>query len=152
MKGENKKLISTIHKATGIIALLIITSFFISSLYGEIIGDNDAIITIKTYIILTIPVMLIVMPTCAITGKRLAKKSKSLVIKSKNKRIKIIAINAVILVILAFLLYNKAINGKINNQFLIIQIAELLFGLTNILLLGLMIRDGRLLTRRSIMK
>ena len=146
MDKEKRKMYSKIHKVSGIVALLVISSFFISSLYGEIIGNHNIIIAIKTYIVFTIPVMLILMPTCAITGKKMAGKSKSQIVKSKNKRVKFIALNGIILITLAIVLYKRAINGEIDSDFLTIQIVEFVFGLTNIIMLGLMIKDGRILT------
>lgn len=145
MNKEKRKVYNKIHKLSGILALIVIISFFISSLYGEIIGNSDIIIAIKTYIVFTIPVMLILMPTCAITGKKMAGKSKSQVVKSKNMRVKFIALNGIILIALAVILYKRAINGEIDSGFLTIQIIEFVFGITNIIMLGLMIRDGRIL-------
>lgn len=146
MDRERRKILSKIHKVSGILALLVISSFFLSSLYGEINGSHSIILSIKTYIVFTIPIMLILMPTCAITGKKIAGKSKSLVVKSKNKRVKFIALNGIILITLAIVLYQRAANGEIDNTFLTIQIVEFVFGFTNIIMLGLMIRDGRILT------
>ena len=146
MDREKRKLFSKIHKVAGITALFVISSFFLSSVYGEIIGKHELILAIKTYIVYTIPIMLILMPVCAITGKKMAGKSKSPVVKSKNKRVKFIAINGIILITLALVLYKRAVNGEIDITFLTIQVVEFNFGLTNIIMLGLMIRDGRILT------
>lgn len=150
MDNKNKrKFLSKIHKILGILALLVISSFFLSSFYGEINGNHSIILSIKTFIVFTIPIMLVLMPTCAIIGKKIAGKSKSPIIKSKNKRVKFIALNGIILITLAIVLYQRAVNGKIDDTFLTIQIVEFIFGFTNIVMLGLMIRDGRILTGKT---
>ena len=59
---------------------------------------------------------------------------------------KFIAVNGTFLVMLAIALYIRAASESIDQTFLIIQIIEFIFGLTNMVLLGMMIRDGRVLT------
>lgn len=145
MDKNKRKIFRKIHKVCGILALLTISSFFLSSLYAEINGSHSVIRVIKTYIVFTIPLMLVLMPTCAITGKKMAGKSKSTIVKSKSNRVKFIALNGIILITLAIILYQRAINGKIDNTFLTIQIIEFIFGFTNIYMLFLMIKDGRIL-------
>ena len=64
-----RDILSKIHKISGMLALLIIITFFILSIYGEINGNHNVILTIKTYILYTVPLMVLLMPTCAIAGK-----------------------------------------------------------------------------------
>ena len=47
-----KSPIRYIHRIAAVIALLIILSFFISSLVVELLGDKEAILEVKTYIFL----------------------------------------------------------------------------------------------------
>jgi hypothetical protein len=146
MKKEQRKVLSIIHKASGVSALLLISTFFLSSVYAELNGELNVILTIKTFIVFTMPLMLVLMPTCAITGKKIAGKSKSPIVKSKNSRVKFIAFNGIVLIILAIILYNKVVDGRIDQTFLILQFVEFAFGFANIIMLGLMIKDGRILT------
>ena len=146
MKKDQRNRISIIHKVSGMMALAIIFLFFLASVYAEINGNHELILNVKTIIIFTMPIMLILMPAAAITGKKLAGKSTAPTIKLKNNRVKFIAINGMILMVLAVLLYLRASNGQIDNTFLILQFTEFAFGLANMSLLLFMIRDGRILT------
>jgi len=149
MKKEQRKTISTIHKASGILALVVIILFFLASVYSELNGNHEIIIRVKTIILFSMPVMFVLMPIAAITGKKLAGKSSAPVIKSKNNRVKFIAANGVFLTILAITLYLRATRNQIDETFLIIQFIEFGFGLFNMILLGMMIRDGRTLTGKN---
>ena len=130
-------------------ALAIISLFFLASVYTEINGNHDLILNVKTIIVFTMPIMLILMPVAAITGKKIAGKSMAPIIKIKKNRVKFIAINGIILMVLAVLLYLRASNGQIDNTFLTLQFTEFAFGLANMSLLLLMIRDGRILTGKT---
>lgn len=136
-----KKLIST-QRVAEFLAISTISSFFLSSLYAEIIQDNKVILQVKTFIVYAIPLMLIFMPTIGITGNKIAKLVDSLIVKRKNKRVKLMALNGIILLTLAFVLYFRAKNGKIDSTFLTLQIIEFCFGFTNISMLFLMLKDG----------
>ena len=149
MKKKQRKRISIIHKVSGMMALTIISLFFLASVYVEINGNHDLILNVKTIIVFTMPIMLILMPAAAITGKKIAGKSMAPIIKIKKNRVKFIAINGIILMVLAVLLYLRASNGQIDNTFLTLQFTEFAFGLANMSLLLLMIRDGRILTGKT---
>lgn len=136
-----KKLIQT-QRIAEFLAIITISSFFTSSLYAEITQNPEIILTVKTYIVYAIPLMLIFMPTIGITGKKIEKLINLPIIKRKNKRMKFMALNGTVLIILAFVLYFKAKNGKIDSTFLTLQIIEFCFGFTNISMLFLMLKDG----------
>lgn len=141
----NAKIIKNIHKTVGKIALLIIIVFFSSSLYAELNGNDEVILRVKTGILYGIILLFFIMPATAITGKKLTGEHNSSVLTRKTKRMKLIAINAAVLIGLAFTLYYRAMHNLIDQTFVIIQLVEFVFGLYNAVLLILMIRDGRLL-------
>jgi hypothetical protein len=134
-----------IHKVAGMLALFIILIFFSSSLYAEINGDHALIKAVKTFILYGIILLFIIMPVTVISGRKLSGKSISIVLDRKINRMKLIAINAIALILLAITLYYRATHNLIDHTFVTIQIIEFVFGLTNAALLTLMIRDGRLL-------
>lgn len=141
----NSKTTKTIHKTAGILALIVILAFFSSSLYAEIDGDQELIKLVKTGILYGILLLFVIMPATVVTGRKLAGKQTSTVLNRKTIRMRLIAANAIILIILAITLYFRATNNMIDHTFVIIQLVEFLFGLSNAGLLILMIRDGRLL-------
>ena len=62
-----------------------------------------------------------------------------------------IAVNdLVILLPAAFYLQFKAANGVFDSTFYAIQVLELIAGATNLILMGLNIRDGRAMARRKV--
>ena len=137
-----RKSIVKLHITATVIAVLTISTFFISSLRAEIIGDNLLIKTVKTGILYALPLLLLVMPTLAITGNKLAGKSKHPSILKKLRRMKFVMINGFILIGLAVFLYYLANYQSIDDTFLYVQIAEFIFGLSNLSLIGMNIKTG----------
>ena len=88
------------------------------------------------------------MPILGITGKKLAGKSKSPIALSKMKRMKFVAFNGFILISLAIYLYLRASANQIDNTFLLVQIIEFIFGIMNLILIGLNIKAGMKLSGR----
>lgn len=137
--------IKSLHKIAGTLALLIILAFFSFSLYAEFKDDHHLIKMVKTGILYGVALLFLIMPATGITGRKLAGQGTSPIIGIKMKRMKLIVANAFILISLAITLYYRAVNGMIDQTFMVIQVVELAFGLTNAVFLALMIRDGRLL-------
>jgi hypothetical protein len=132
-----------LHAASATIALLLISTFFLSSLVSEIIGDKALIITVKTYIFYAIWILLPTMAIAGITGNKLAPNAKSGVIGMKKKRMPFIAANGVLILIpAAIFLKSTAVSGTLDTTFYTVQIIELLAGFINISLMTLNLRDG----------
>jgi len=130
------------HAVAGILAFCLIASFFVCSLVSEIAGTLSWIVSVKKGIFYSMWAMLILLPTTVLTGTKLAGKSKDPIIAGKRKRLRWIAPNGVLLLTLASYLWYKANLGEFDSLFVAAQVLEFVVGLTNILLLGLMIRDG----------
>lgn len=143
-----RKTLVRIHVSTTIIATLTIAFFFVSSATAEIVGDETFIKKVKEVIFFLLPVMIVTMPILGITGNKLANKSQSPMVNGKRRRMKFIAVNGLILIFLASLLYYRSHYLAIDNMFLAIQFGELAFGFTNLLLIGMNIRDGLQLSGR----
>ncbi|PVW14680.1 hypothetical protein [Marixanthomonas spongiae] len=140
--------IVTVHIIATCIAVMTISCFFSFSLLAEILGNEVFIKQVKTAILYCLPILLICMPVLALSGKKLAGNSKSSIVAKKLKRMKLVAINGVILISLAIYLYYHAIFKTIDTTFLLIQILELLFGAINLGLIGLNIQAGLKLSGR----
>lgn len=143
-----RKATSSLHAIAGILAFLLILSFFLASLVCELSGNLTWLLQLKKIIFFTMWAMVILVPAAAFTGNELAGKSKDERVEKKRGRMRWIAPNGMILLSLASFLFYKVSKDEIDLLFYAAQVAELIVGAINILLLGLMIRDGFRLTRR----
>ena len=137
-----RKTILRIHFFATIVAVMTILSFFSISLYAEILGEKTFIKTVKEFILYALPIMIISMPSLAITGNKLAGKSKNPIVIQKSRRMKFIMLNGFVLVFLAIYLYYRSHYQEIDNTFFVLQLTEFAFGLTNLTLIGLNARSG----------
>ena len=144
-----RKNLLMLHILATIIGLFTIVSFFTSTLLAEASGNTQLIVTIKTYILYALPLLILAMPTLGITGNKLAGKKPSPKAQLKLKRMKFIAINGIALITLAVLLYFKAVKEAFDTTFWTLQILELLLGFINIVLIGLNIKTGMKLSGKS---
>ncbi|WP_375587335.1 hypothetical protein [Flagellimonas aurea] len=127
--------------ATGT-ALLTIATFFGFSFAAEIIGQVEFIKKVKTGIVRALPILVLAMPVLGITGKKLSGNSKDPVIVLKMRRMKIVAINGILLILLALYLYYSSLKGDIDIIFFSFQVLELCLGAINLWLIVLNIRSG----------
>ena len=139
----------TAHLVATAVALLTIFSFFTASLYAEWVGEARLIVATKTAILYGLPLMMVAMPTLAITGNALAGNRSSSLIQRKRQRMKVVVINGVTLIMLAFFLFWRAQAGQLDAWFNVAQGLELLLGATNFTLLGLNVGTGRMLSGKS---
>ncbi|MDX8525394.1 FAD-dependent oxidoreductase [Mesorhizobium sp. MSK_1335] len=137
-----------IHPLAGMVVLLTIATFWLSTVLSELFASEATIIAVKT----AIPWgFLLLIPALAATGGSgfaLAKGGRSSVIGKKLKRMPFIAANGLLVLIPAALfLASRAKAGDFDIAFYTVQALELIAGATNITLLGLNMRDGMKLTR-----
>jgi len=144
---KRKNLIK-IHVIGTIIGGFTLLSFFTSTLVSELLHDYNLIRNIKKLILWLLPLIIITMPSIALSGVRLAGKSKSPIFTKKLNRMKIIAFNGIFLVLLALYLFIKSRKGEFDTFFWTAQILELLSGATNITLIILNIKLGFVLKGR----
>ena len=138
-----------IHPIAGILALLTIATFWLSTAVAELFGSQAAVIAVKT----TIPWgFLLLIPALAIAGGSgfaLAKSRRNGLIGAKIKRMPFIAGNGILILIpSALFLAAKADAVEFDTMFYAVQTLELIAGATNITLLSLNIRDGLMLAGR----
>ncbi|HYW14226.1 MAG TPA: hypothetical protein VE871_19830 [Longimicrobium sp.] len=132
-----------LHAAASTLGLVTITTFFLSSLVAEIAGDRQAIVLVKTTIAYALFGLVPVMAIAGASGKRLAGPSRAPVIVRKMRRMKLVALNAaVVLIPCAITLYWMASHGRFGGEFAAVQGMELVAGAVNVVLLGLNLRDG----------
>lgn len=143
-----RRTILTVHIIATVIAALTIANFFTFSLIAEIKGSPNFIKQVKTAILYCLPILIIAMPILALSGKKLAGNSKNPLVVQKQKRMKFVAINGVLLISLAIYLYYHANFKVIDTTFLIAQITELFLGAINLGLIAMNIRAGMKLSGR----
>jgi hypothetical protein len=137
------------HPIAGIIGLLTILTFWLSTVASELFGSADAIAAVKE----TIPWgFVLLVPALAVTGAsgfRMAGASKDPRVLRKKRRMPFIAGNGLLILIPAALyLATLAARGDFGTKFYIVQVIELAAGAVNITLMSLNIRDGFSLTQR----
>lgn len=137
-----------IHPLAGMIALLTIATFWLSTAISELFLSDAAVVAVKT----TIPWgFLLLVPALAATGGSgffLSRGQRAGLVGAKLKRMPFIAANGLLILIPAALfLASKARAGDFDTTFYVVQGIELLAGATNIALLGLGMRDGMRLTQ-----
>ncbi len=133
----------TLHAAASTLGLVIITAFFVSTVVAEIGGDPSMVVRVKTGIFYALFALVPVMAVAGATGRRLAGKSQAPVVQRKMRRMRLVGINAVVVLIPCVVaLYWLASHGSLGRVFTAVQAAELAAGAANIALLGLNLRDG----------
>ena len=137
-----------IHSLAGLLAMLIIASFWLSTLIAELFLSTQAITWVKQSIVLGLFVLIPLLMVTGGSGFVLGKNRMHPLIKHKRRRMPFIALNGVlILAPAAVYLSWKAQAGVFDGWFYGIQVLELLAGATNLLLMGLNARDGMRLRR-----
>jgi hypothetical protein len=136
-------MLKIIHPVAGAIALLTILTFWLSTIFTELLGSEALVVSVKTAIpwgfLLLIPALM----TAGGTGFVLSKGSRAGEIGAKLKRMPFIAANGLLILIpSALFLAAKAHAGDFDTAFYVVQALELLAGATNITLLSLNMRDG----------
>lgn len=132
-----------IHPVAGAVALLTITTFWLSTALSELFASEAAVIAVKTAIPWGFLLLVPAMAAAGGSGFALAKGRRAGLVGAKAKRMPFIAANGILVLIPAalFLAY-KARNAEFDSVFYTVQALELVAGAANITLLGLNMRDG----------
>lgn len=132
------------HFLAGLLAILTIATFFLSTILVELFGSHEAVATIKSLIV--VPGLFVLVPAIMATGGSgfaLAKNRQGRIVDTKKKRMPFIAANGLlILVPSAILLNHWASAGVFDTTFYLVQGVELLAGAVNLTLMSLNFRDG----------
>jgi hypothetical protein len=133
----------------GLLGMVIIMLFFFSSIIVELGGDKQAVAWVKQMIVYGLFVLAPVLMVTGISGRAVVGARQGRLIKTKMKRMIFVAVNGIaILIPCAIVLNSLAASGRFDTPFYVIQGVELVAGVVNIVLMGLNIRDGFLLTGR----
>lgn len=143
-------MLKIIHPIAGTITLLMISSFWLSTVLAEIFAEPAIIALVKTLIPWGFLILIPALAVAGGSGSYLSGKRRGPVIEAKKKRMPLIAANGVfILIPSALYLSFKAQAGVFDIWFYTIQAVELFAGACNITLLCLNMRDGLRLAGRK---
>jgi hypothetical protein len=133
-----------VHFVAGLVAILSIAAFFVSTITVELFGSHEAVATVKALIVM--PGLFILVPAIAATGGSgffLSKSRQGRLVETKKKRMPFIAANGLLVLIPCAIFLNRwAAAGTFDTTFYLVQGVELIAGAVNLTLMGLNIRDG----------
>ena len=142
-------MIRILHPIAGGIAFVTIALFLLSTLAAELFGSHSQIVAVKIAIPWGLLFLVPAMVAVGASGFQRARGRRSGVLGAKGRRMKIIALNGVIVLIpSALYLASKAKAAEFDAAFYAVQLVELAAGATNLSLLGMSMRDGLRLTGR----
>ncbi len=132
-----------IHPLAGVLAILTIATFWLSTALSELFASEATIIVVKTAIPWGFLLLIPALAAAGGSGVVLAKGRRAGLIGAKLKRMPIIVANGVLVLIpSALFLAHKAGAVEFDTSFYAVQALELAAGAANITLLGLNMRDG----------
>jgi hypothetical protein len=132
-----------VHPIAGGVALLTLLTFWVSTALSEAFASHETIATVKMLILWGFPLLIPALAAAGGSGFLLGRGRKTGLVGAKARRMKFIAANGILILIPAALfLAAKARVGAFDGTFYAVQAVELAAGATNLLLLGLNMRDG----------
>jgi len=138
------------HLIAGLLATLMIATFFLATILVESFGSHEAVAAVKSLIVL--PGLFILVPAIAATGGSgfyLSKSRQGRLVDAKKKRMPFIAANGLfVLIPCAIVLDRLTAAGEFNTAFNTVQALELVAGAANLTLMGMNIRGGLRLSGR----
>ncbi|HTT13674.1 MAG TPA: hypothetical protein VMG60_22640 [Burkholderiaceae bacterium] len=138
------------HLIAGMLGLLCIATFFVSTIIVELFGSPAAVAHLKSLIVA--PGLWILIPALAGAGSSgmvLAKSRRGRLVDAKKRRMPFIAANGLLVLVPSAIFLNRlASAGTFDATFYILQALELLAGATNLSLMGMNLRDGLRLSGR----
>ena len=127
----------------GVLALLVISTFWLSTAFSELFGSQALVVSVKTAIPWGFLLLVPALAAAGASGFVLAKGRRAALIEAKMRRMPIIAANGVLILIpSALYLASKARGGEFDTTFYAVQALEFVAGGINIALLGRNILDG----------
>jgi hypothetical protein len=132
-----------VHAAAGTVAMLCIAGFLGSTVWVELVGGPEQIAAVKRSIVLGLALLVPAMMVVGLSGSRLAGESRARPVVVKQRRMRFIALNGLLVLVPAALILDRlAAAGAFGAAFYAVQAAELVAGPINLVLLGLNFRDG----------
>ena len=136
-------MLKTLHPIAGALALVTISSFWLSTVLTEVFAGASLVTLVKTTIPWGFLLLVPILALAGLSGFRLAGKMRGPLVAAKRRRMPIIAANGIVVLIpCALFLASKAEAGAFDASFYAVQAIELVFGAINIALMAMNMRDG----------
>ena len=140
---------SKLHGIFGAVALLCITSFWLSTVVSELFLGQASVTAVKNAVLTGMWLLIPAMAATGGSGFSLAKGRGGRLVGVKGGRMRIVAANGLLVLLpSAFVLASWANAGRFDGAFYALQGVELLVGAVNFTLLVLNMRDGLRLSGR----
>lgn len=138
------------HAAGGTLALVLIVLFWVASALAVLAPGADAALAVKRGVVWGLALLIPLLAATGLSGMRLVAGRSGRLIGTKQKRMALAAANG-LCVMLPCALYLRAlaVAGDFGAAYRAVQTVELAVGLLQIALLGLNLRDGLRLRRRT---
>lgn len=138
-----------VHGAAGLLALVVIVSFWSSTVLVELLGEPAAVAMVKSAIAWGLLVLVPLLVATGISGFSMSGPNPKGMLATKLRRMRVAAANGImVLVPAALFLAWKANAGQFDATFVVVQGAELAAGAVNAALIALNVRDGLRLSGR----
>jgi hypothetical protein len=136
-------MIKLVHPIAGALAMVTITTFWLSTALAELFGSQAIVIAVKTAIPWGFLLLIPALAAAGGSGLVLAEGRRAGLVGKKIKRMPLIAANGIVVLIPAALfLASKARAAEFDTGFYVLQAIELAAGAVNVTLLTLNMRDG----------
>ncbi|WP_200172288.1 hypothetical protein [Ectothiorhodospira shaposhnikovii] len=137
-----------IHALAGLLAMLIIATFWVSTLISELFLSFPAVIWVKQSIVWGLFILIPLLMITGGSGFALSKKEHHPLLAQKQRRMPFITLNGLLVLIPAAIYLSWKAQAEIFDVwFYTVQVLELIAGGANFLLLGLNARDGTILSK-----
>ncbi len=138
-----------VHTVAGVIALLMIATFWLSTALSELFAPPEVVVAVKTAIPWGFLVLIPALMATGGSGFLRARGRRAGLVGVKLKRMQMIAANGLLVLLPAALfLATRAQIGAFDTTFYAVQAVELIAGLVNFTLVSLNLRDGLKMTGR----
>jgi hypothetical protein len=134
-----------VHLAAAVGALVIISAFLVSGAATELFGSPGDVRVLRHVILLGLPLLIGCLAATALTGRRLAGRSRAPVVRRKQRRMQVVAAAGLMVLVPCAVALNYLPGSAAAGA---LEITEIVVGGLNLALLALNFRDGRGLTRR----
>ncbi|HUB64905.1 MAG TPA: hypothetical protein VL996_10770 [Methylocella sp.] len=136
-------MLKIVHPVAGVLAMLTIATFWLSTALAELLGSGPVVVAVKTAIPWGFLLLIPALAAAGGSGFALSNERRAGLVGAKLKRMPLIAANGILVLIpSALFLASKARAGEFDTSFYAVQALELVAGAANITLLGLNMRDG----------
>lgn len=142
-------MLKRLHPIAGLTGFLVISTFWLTTVMAELFGSIEQVIFVKQAIPFGFLALVPALATAGASGFSMSRKWADPRVLRKRRRMQIIAANGIlILAPIAFSLAALAARHDFGVGFYSLQAIELVAGATNLVLMGLNIRDGLRLSGR----